>query len=188
MTTLIGSIQALDLQILWRIGTWHHPALTVIMRLFTTLGDLGLIWIILGGILLLHRGTRRHGAAVLAALVVAAVLVNLGIKPFVLRPRPPVFAPELFTALISLPHGSSFPSAHACTAFACAAALFTYDKRTGLLAAIPAALISFSRIYLWVHFPSDVLAGAALGCIIGVLTALLVRYLLNTLHYARLRR
>lgn len=145
-----------------------------VMPVITALGNAGIIWLLLGGGLLCFRKTRRIGAAVLAALAINLLLCNVILKPLVGRVRP--FEANDFTGLlISPPSDPSFPSGHSSASFAAAVALFWYWKKPGVAALVLAALIAFSRLYLYVHYPTDVLAGA----LIGVLSALVACWLLG---------
>jgi membrane-associated phospholipid phosphatase len=83
------------------------------------------------------------------------------------RPRPPVRYPEPH-ALIGVPHDASFPSGHASTSFACATVLVAFAPRLAPLWAILACAVAYSRVYVGVHYPADVLAGAALGTLVAL--------------------
>ena len=110
----------------------------------------------------------------LAALLIVLVVCNLTLKPLVDRTRP--FAANGFEGLlIAAPTDPSFPSGHTASSFAAAAAWFRRDKRWGSAALVLAALIAFSRLYLYVHYPSDVLAGAALGIAAAFLAGWIVK-------------
>lgn len=132
-----------------------------LMRAITMLGDGGFIWIVLGVGLLLYRRTRWTGFAVLLALALTAVVVNLGLKPLVDRLRPCDIMG--FTLLPVCPPDPSFPSGHTAAAFASAGVLWLRRSPWFWAALILAALIAFSRLYLFVHFPTDILAGILLG-------------------------
>ena len=132
------------------------------MLFVSSLGNFGAIWIALAALLLIAKTYRQSGLAVSIALLVDFVSVNLIIKPLVGRD---VTVPE--DMLLACLSDHSFPSGHTAAAFAAAFALFLYHKRAGSLALILAFLMGFSRLYLFVHFPSDVIAGALLGLIFG---------------------
>lgn len=137
----------------------------------THLGDAGLAWIALGCALCVKRKYRAAGVAVLAALLADVLLCNALIKPLVRRIRPY----EINTAvqlLIARPSDYSFPSGHTAASFAAASALlFAGKRRLAVGAFVLAVVIAFSRLYLYVHFPTDVLAGAALGTLCGFVGA-----------------
>lgn len=132
----------------------------------TALGDRGLIWILLAAALLLFPKTRRLGAAVAVALVLEYTVCDLLIKPLFARPRPCDLNAAVGT-LIPRPHGHSFPSGHTGSSFAAAFALWRGKSPLGVPALILAALIGFSRLYLYVHFPTDVLGGILVGLAAG---------------------
>ena len=137
------------------------PLLDQIMLLATHLGDLALVWLVAGAVLVAQPRYRRWGVAVLLAVVATAIL-----GMFVLKP--------LFGLLIPPPSGDSFPSNHSMVSFAAAAALCCLPgKGRGVLAlkvsaVAVACLIAFSRLYLYVHYPSDILAGAVIGIAVGI--------------------
>lgn len=136
------------------------------MLFVSSLGNFGAIWIALAALLLIIERYRQSGLAVSIALLIDFVAVNLIIKPLVGRERPcDVTVPE--DMLLACLSDHSFPSGHTAAAFAAAFALFLYHKRAGSAALILAILMGFSRLYLFVHFPSDVIAGALFGLIFG---------------------
>lgn len=146
-----------------------------IMPVVTGLGDNGIIWIVITVFLLFFRKTRRLGAAAAIALVLEALLCNVIIKPLVMRPRPFDLNSGI-ELLISAPDDFSFPSGHTGASFAAFGALFFGRKKlapTGkarsfwIPALIMAILIAVSRLYLYVHYPTDVAAGAVLGTLCG---------------------
>jgi undecaprenyl-diphosphatase len=127
---------------------------------------LGLLWIGIGIVVALVR--RRP--ALLLPLVAADLLADLladVIKALTDRPRPPVRYPEP-RPLIGVPHDSSLPSGHAATSFACATVLTAYEPRLAPLWFVLASAVAFSRVYVGVHYPLDVIAGAALGAAVGL--------------------
>lgn len=142
----------------------HNPVTDAMFPFITYLGELGACWIFLALVLLFIKKYRRAGALMLAAMLLGTLLGEGLLKHLLCRPRPfqymgldPAFL------LIDPPSGFSFPSGHSCASFAAATALFLQHKKPGLLAFLLAVLIAFSRVFLFVHFPSDVLAGALLG-------------------------
>lgn len=145
----------------------RFPALTAVMRFFSTIGDMGLVWILLGLVLVCIRRTRRGGIDMLCALTVEFALCDLVIKRLAARARPYLLL-EWLELLVHEEASFSFPSGHSASSFACAAALTCAFGKKGALAFIPAALIALSRIYVGVHYPSDVLIGAVLGSVVGV--------------------
>ena len=132
----------------------------------THLGDHGFFWIALALVLLCIPRTRRLGLCVAIALILELLACNILIKPLAARPRP--YALRAVELLIEAPKDYSFPSGHAAAAFAAAGALALSRSRLAIPAGILAAIIAFSRLYLFVHYPTDVLAGILLGCLCGL--------------------
>lgn len=140
----------------------------------SSLGNAGAIWIVLTVVLLLIPKYRKAGVVMACALALDLVLCNLAIKPLVARPRPYDLNPFM-DYLIARPHGWSFPSGHTAASFAAASALLFSRCKLWIPCMVLAALIGFSRLYLYVHFPTDVLCGALLGVACGGLACWLVR-------------
>ncbi len=160
----------------WIGRTFQSDFLDRIMPWITFLGDHGWFWILLSALLLISKPTRKIGLTMALALLFSLILANITLKPLVARIRP--F--DLNTAvqlLINAPKDFSFPSGHTQASFAAAAALFCYRKKAGAAALILAALIAFSRLYLYVHYPSDVLAALIIGILLGNLAHQAIRRL-----------
>lgn len=165
-----------ELDALHAIQGLHAPMLDALMVAVSALGSRALIWLVVAAALLVSRRTRAAGAAILIA-VVAAELTVPAIKAVVMRPRP--YMVDATVALIApTPGGWSFPSGHTTCAFACAAAMAVSLGRARWRLWLPvcalAATVAFSRLYLFVHWPSDVAAGVVLGVALGAASALLV--------------
>lgn len=130
------------------------------------LADHGEVWIVLAAVLLLLRRQRRCGAAISCALVLDLVSCNMLLKPLFGRIRP--FAVNTAVELLSAPPvDASFPSGHAAASFAAVFALKTAGSPLWKPALALAVVIAFSRLYLYVHWPTDVLGGALLGAAVG---------------------
>lgn len=138
----------------------------------TMLGNAGIIWIIICLCLILKKDYRKAGICILLAMLIGNLLGEQVIKPFVARPRP--FIQRSFHLIIPAPSGYSFPSGHTASSFCAALFLTLVDRRFAVPAYLLAAAIAFSRLYLYVHFPTDVFAGV----ILGTLCALIVYFLL----------
>lgn len=138
-----------------------HPDVGTFLEAVSRLGDCGFIWIVAGVVLLLFAATRRAGASILTALLLGYLVCNVTLKPLVERLRPCDIVENM--ALIACPSDFSFPSGHTTSAFAAATALFLVHRRYGFAALLFAALMAFSRLYLFVHFPTDILIGAVIG-------------------------
>ena len=121
-------------------------------------------------LLLLFRRTRKAGCAMATALVLYLVAGDYILKPLFARPRP-CDANTAITILVKRPHGHSFPSGHTASAFAAAFALWLQNRKLGVPALVLAAFIAFTRLYLYVHFPTDVLGGLVLGLALGALAS-----------------
>lgn len=161
--------------------------LDVAMPIITRLGNGGILWIICSLLLTAYPRTRKAGIAMAVSLVLEVICCNVVLKPFVARLRPCDVNTGV-SLLIPHPEGFSFPSGHTGASFAAAAALFFGKNRMGVPAFLMAALIGFSRIYLYVHYPTDVLAGALLGIMLGWLGNILVKAALEKWKIQRSRR
>lgn len=146
----------------------QSPFLDRAMPVISSLADRGLIWILLTLILLCTRKYRRAGQASAIALVFMLFVGNIVLKPLAGRIRP-YDVNTLIVLLIEAPTDYSFPSGHTFASFACACTLLLEDKRLGIPALVLAVLIAFSRMYLYVHYPTDVLAGVVLGIAAAIL-------------------
>ncbi len=158
---------AFELQILDLLQKLHTPVMDRIMIAFSNLGDMGIIWIALCLILLFFPKTRSAGKVVLLAMLLEVVGVNLFIKPLVARIRP-----YEINSTVDLITGEmkdySFPSGHTAMAFTAVTGLCLMKMKPLWQICLVIALgIAFSRLYLYVHFPTDVAAGVILGIIFG---------------------
>ena len=157
----------MDFGILYFFNNLHTEILDSIMIFLTQLGDKGIIWIVLAVALLFNAKTRTCGIFMLIAMALGLIIGNGIIKNLVARPRP-YWLDENITLLIPGLSDFSFPSGHTLASFEAAVMIFLFNKKWGISAIILAILIGISRMYLFVHFPSDVLAGAVLGTIISL--------------------
>ena len=137
-----------------------------IMPLITALGNGGAIWIVIALIFLCFKKLRKTGFAIAIALILGVIIGNLFLKNIFCRIRPFDLA-EGINLLINAPKDFSFPSGHTLSSVSSATVIFLCNKKMGIYFLVLAILIAFSRLYLYVHFPSDVLAGAVLGVIIA---------------------
>lgn len=147
-----------------------------LMPLITFFGDAGWIWIAIGVFLFCFRKHRRAGVTMLLGLLCSLLIGNLLLKLSVARERP-CWINDAVTLLVETPADYSFPSGHTLASFIGATVLALYNKRWGCIALPFASLIAFSRLYLYVHYPTDVLAGVLLGIAIGVGVTYLVKKL-----------
>ena len=141
--------------------------LDVVVPFYTNLGDDGIIWIALGLVLLIPKKTRKCGIMVLAALLVMLVTNNIILKNLIARPRPCATYPEL-VELVKIPTSYSFPSGHTVSAMAVAFTVFLQHKKLGAVTIVCGILMGLSRLYVGVHFPTDVYGGILVGFAIAL--------------------
>lgn len=142
----------------------------------TSLGDDGWFWIAIGVALLLFKKTRAVGITLLLSLLINALMTNLTLKDLFARPRPFNVNPELVT-LIKHPSSFSFPSGHTSVSFSGALVLYhMMSKKIGVPAVVVATMIGFSRMYVGVHYPTDVLGGIVVGIIASTAAYYLVKF------------
>jgi decaprenylphosphoryl-5-phosphoribose phosphatase len=146
----------------------HSPRIESAAKALGKTGNNGAIWVVLGVALALLDPERRESWLICAALGPISIGLNYGIKLLVKRPRPVL---EGLPPLGGAPSSLSFPSAHALSSFAVATAMVRVDPATAG-ALVVALVLSLGRPYLGMHYPSDVLAGAILGIILGLLVPL----------------
>ncbi|MEG1256159.1 phosphatase PAP2 family protein [Clostridium sp.] len=145
-----------------------------IMPFITRLGDIGFVWIAISVVLMCIKKYRRVGLACLLSLIICTVLTEGIIKHIFDRIRP-IIAYPIDNPLINLPISSSFPSGHTGSSVAVTYVLCTYIKKSKPYFISLAALIGFSRIYLYVHYFSDVLGGVLVGIISGILVVYIMK-------------
>lgn len=158
---------SLDWSILHGIQQWIAcPFLDFLMPKITALGNAGAIWILAAGGLICTKKYRKQGIFLLIALFAGEVLGNIMMKHLFARPRPCTLDQSV-QLLITRPMDYSFPSGHTMASAVGATILTKTNRRFGYVAIPLAVLIAFSRLYLYVHFPGDILAGAVVGILIG---------------------
>jgi len=143
------------------------------MPVITYLGSGGIFWIVAAIAFLCLRKLRAIGFTVLVALILCLLIGNLGLKPLIARVRP-YETLGVESLLIPKPTDYSFPSGHTMASFAAATAIFLFNKKLGIAAFALGALIAFSRLYLFVHYPTDVVGGIVIGAGIGLAAAFIV--------------
>ena len=152
----------MEFELLYMIQKLHTPFLDEVMKGITFLGESGWFWILVAVLLFCQKRTRKIGLAVALSLAVGLLLGNIILKPLIARQRP-CWLDGSIPLLIASPRDFSFPSGHTLASFEGAVSIFLYRRDWGLWALALAVLIAFSRLYLFVHFPTDVLAGIAVG-------------------------
>ena len=150
----------------------RNPITDPIFKFITSLGNGGFIWILCTILLLLFKKTRKIGFMCAVVLLASLVLNNLILKNLIARARPYDMIQGL-KILVEAPTDFSFPSGHTASSFAAATVLFlTVPKKYGIPALVLAALMGFSRLYIGVHYPTDVLAGLISGVLIAIVTVI----------------
>ena len=152
----------------------HHRAgwLNPVFEGLSYAGRLGILWILIA--LVLGAVYRRWGVFALTLIAVAlADWSAMGLKALIDRPRPPLRYAEPKT-LVAVPHDASFPSGHAATSFAAATMLAFAFPRLAPFLYVLAAAVAFSRVYVGVHYPLDVIGGAVLGTLVAIVLRFLV--------------
>lgn len=177
-----------DLPILeWIQAHMQCAFLDKTMPIVTLFGDGGIFWIAVAVLLLFIPKYRKVGFSMGAALILGLVVCNITLKPIVARIRPYDFQWEHFQKeiilLIDAQHDYSFPSGHTIASFEACTVLLIHDKRLGIPATILACLIAFSRLYLYVHYPTDVIFSFFAGILFAFLGTWIVK-----LVYAKLPR
>lgn len=165
----------LDSSLLLWFQSLRQEWMTPFWKLITSLGDAGWFWIALALLLLCFRSTRRAGLAAILALTIGAMFTNVLFKPAFARIRPYEVIDGLIL-LVEKQKDFSFPSGHSCASFAAAVALRGHLPRRAVLGLLSlAALIAISRLYVGVHYPSDVLGGILIGTFAGWLAGRIIR-------------
>ncbi len=168
---MLDAILAFDHEFLIAVQEIHTPFLDTFFKFFTSLGNAGLICIILTLIMLTMKKTRFCGISCALSLIYDLLLCNIILKPLFERPRPYEFFTD-FSAealIISAPSDFSFPSGHTAACFAFSAALFMHNKKLGIIAYVFSAIMGFSRLYLGVHYPTDIFGGIIVGIVCGII-------------------
>lgn len=168
-----------DLPVLdWIQAHLQSTLLDKVMPIITMFGDGGIFWIAVAVVLLISSKTRKYGWSMLVALILGVLVCNVTMKPIIARIRPYALHDELYGGTIQLlvktPHDWSFPSGHTIASFEACTALMIRDKRMGIPATILAVLVALSRLYLYVHYPTDVIFSFFAGILFGILGCVIV--------------
>ena len=167
-----------DLPVLdWIAANLQCAFLDAVMPVITLLGDAGIFWIAVAAVFLLIPKYRRIGLGMGVALIMGLIVCNVTMKPLFARIRPYDYQLQHFgkeiRLLIEAQHDFSFPSGHTLASFEAATAIAIRNKKMGIPALVLACLIAFSRLYLYVHYPTDVLFSVAMGIGFGFLGSFL---------------
>ena len=172
MTALIEAVTAWDASVITAISENVNSAfLTTFFRIVTLLGEGGIFWIAAAVVLLFFKRTRRCGICIGASLLIGVIIGNGIIKNVVARPRP-YDAIAGIESVVSHLSDYSFPSGHSLCCFEAATALAMNRTRWAIPAYVAAVLVAVSRLFLFIHYPTDVICGALLGILFGVLGSL----------------
>ena len=170
-----------DLPILdWIQANLQSPFMDKFMPFITVFGNGGIFWIAWAVLLILFPKTRKTGLGMGFALIMGLIVCNLILKPGVARPRPYDMQAEMgvvIDLLVKRSHDFSFPSGHTIASFEAAVVLLLNSKLMGIPAIILAVLVSFSRLYLYVHYPTDVLVSVVLGTLFALIGNAIARKL-----------
>ncbi len=157
-----------DLPVLdWIQANLQSELMDTVMPIVTLLGDAGIFWIAWAVLLLFFPKTRKIGLGMGFALILGLLVCNVTLKPMIMRPRPYDFQEAEFGVIINLlierQHDFAFPSGHTIASFEAATVLLKNSKKMGIPAMILAVIIAFSRLYLYVHYPTDVIFSVFAG-------------------------
>ena len=166
----------MEIQILNIIQNLRTDIGDTIVPLITKLGDAGMIWICLTIVLLIIPKTRKTGVIMMAALLVDVLLCNVLIKNLVARTRP-FDVNTAVQLLVAKPRDYSFPSGHTAASFASVTALYLAGEKKMKAALVLAVLIALSRLYLYVHYPTDIIGGVVFGSLSGYLGYKIVEWI-----------
>lgn len=158
----------MEFEILYAIQKIHNDFLNPIMIGVSALGNGGIIWILTAFVFLFFKKTRQCGILMLISMAVCYLMGNMLLKNLIRRPRPCQMDISV-PLLIPMPGEYSFPSGHTLHGFTAATTIFLHNKKAGIAALLLAAVIAFSRMYLFVHFPTDILGGMILGVLVAVM-------------------
>ena len=189
----MGFLDTFNMAILNQFKDWHGPITDKIAYAFTRIGTDGLVFLVIGLILLITVKYRKIGFMIYFASAINLVIVE-ALKHIVKEPRPFITHPELLNSVIgAAPHSYSFPSGHASAAFVGAFILAYYFKKWSVPVYLLAIAIAVSRPFLLVHYPTDVIAGAIIGIISSILAfffyrIILKRYFIGILRALKIER
>lgn len=168
ISLMLSKIKKMDNKVVVNVKKLHRNKLNKLMVIITKLGNNGMVWFAVAIPFLLNRGYRNVGTRIILALLLSGFLGEILIKHLVARVRPSKFLLQE-EILIKEPITYSFPSGHTSSSFAASCMLASCFGALSIPAFVFAVLMGFSRVYLRVHYLTDVLAGAVLGSICSLL-------------------
>ena len=166
---------AWEFDFLYALQKLHNPILDEFMTFVSILGNSGVFWIGVAIVLLLIPKYRKCGGQMALAMLLTFIIGNVILKNLIARDRP-CWIDETVPLLLNCPHDYSFPSGHTMNGITAALTLLFYDKKLGIPALVLAIRIAFSRLYHFVHFPTDVLAGVVVGIFSAVVMHKIFQY------------
>ncbi len=186
---LYTSAISFDLPVLdWIQANMQSGFMDKFMPFITKFGDHGTFWMIVAALLFLFPKTRKTGLGMAIAMMIGLLVCNVTLKPLVGRIRPYDLQAELGVAIQLLGermHDFSFPSGHTIASFEAAVVMLKNSKKLGIPAMILAVLISFSRLYLYVHYPTDVIASIILGTLFALIGDALAGLITSKVHFGK---
>ena len=172
-------LSPIELPMLWDFhGAVQCGFLDAVMPVVSSLCKWGALWIILAAVMVCMKKTRRCGVTVGLALIIGLLVCNIILKPMFARIRPYELDPTI-PLLIAKETDFSFPSGHTIASFSSSVGIFMHSRKWGVPALILAVLIAFSRVYLMMHFLTDVIVSAVLGVVVGIVSAYIGRWMIG---------
>lgn len=164
----------MELEILHFIQNLHRDWLSTVMIFLSAIGEYGMFWVLISLVLVMFNKTRQCGIAMMIGMALSFLVGNVLLKNLIGRARPFIVDASI-QLLVPFPSEYSFPSGHTINSFVAAVTIYLYNKKWGIAALIVAASIAFSRLYLFVHYPTDILGGMVLGTLISCLVVYSLR-------------
>ena len=190
MIATMGNVFYFDWEfdLLYWFQSLHNPILDKIVVAITSLGNAGIFWILLTIAMLIFCKDKKVAWTSALALVFSLLVINVFLKNTVMRARP-CWIDDSVELLVKNPKDYSFPSGHSSASFASAVSIVQYARyrKQGIAAVVLAALIAVSRMYVFVHFPTDVLVGTILGIIEAILAGIIIRFIYRKMEEKKTR-